>query len=323
MEERFAVQPQKMVPPRADRPRSATIKDVARLAGVSISTVSRALTGSRPVRPHLQERVRQAASRLGYQPNAGARGLRQLRTMTLGIVFPSLESQVQLCLLRGLGRICQEHGYSLLVTDAQLNPQLYRTLMARLFERRVDGLFLVAPGELGDSLSVYRRSNVPVLAMLTKDESAADIPLLTASEAEAIHAAVNRLLQLGHRSLAQFANRVELKDGLRPNAIEHALRASGLPDATCAVYVVPDEHWEAAVGEMAERIFRSPSRPTAVISNHVYILPLLVALGRLGLRVPDDVSVVSFSDPEWAQICTPPIATIRAECSLACASKTA
>src|SRR5690606_29970061 len=117
-----------------------TLKDVARHAGVSISTASRALTGQRNVQSDLVARVWAAAEELGYRPNVAARGLRLARTMTIGAVFNRLESPVALEVFDGLGEAAHKHGYSVLVANAGGSAEEYQVVLQRLFDQRVDAL---------------------------------------------------------------------------------------------------------------------------------------------------------------------------------------
>ena len=133
---------------------TTTLRDVAERAGVSISTASRALTGTRRVHPELIDRVETAASDLGYRPNQAARSLRMARTMTFGVIFNRLESPVMLDLLDGLNAGSADREYTLLVTSARGDMTVYRHLIRRLFERET-GLKPVLPRRVRFGLKAW------------------------------------------------------------------------------------------------------------------------------------------------------------------------
>ncbi len=298
--------------PIADR-KLVTITDVAHAADVSPSTVSRVLTGSHRVRPAPERRVIEAVSLLGYTPNAAARALRRNRSMTLGVVFPNLDTPHQLSILKGLEAAAGADGYSVLVTSAQGSQDRYERLMQRLFEARVDGLFVAVPIGLKSALDPYTRAGIPVLALYTKDETVTDLPLVTASEDHAIKLAISRALDLGHRSFAQLASRVEVDYSSRVSEVEQTLRRSGIRDVKHLVEVV--ESTEAsAVGDALTRLLSSPRRPTLLLCRDLYLEAILPELRRMGLDLPGDISLISFSDSRWTRWISPPISAISVDC---------
>ena len=289
---------------------AVTITDVALAADVSPSTVSRVLTGSHNVRAAPEGRVLEAVSRLGYRPNAAARALRRNQSMTLGVVFPHLDTPQQFSILKGVGFGSQDGGYSLLVTNAQGSADLYETLIQRLYEARVDGLFLAAPIGMTSAIEPYRRAGIPVLALFTKDNAAPELPLVTSSEDAAIRCAVERAVQLGHRVIGQVVNRVELEFSTRVSEVDRVVNACNVAGTKHLVEVL--EGWPqqndgaAALG----RLLALPDRPSVVICRDQYLERILPRFGEMGLAVPDDLSLISFNDSRWNRWISPPISTI-------------
>lgn len=298
----------------ADR-KVVTITDVARAADVSPSTVSRVLTGSHRVHSVRERRVMEAASRLGYRPNAAARALRRNRSMTLGIVFANLDTPQQFSILKGLEAAAGDDGYSVLVTNAQGSQARYETLIQRLFEARVDGLFVAVPTGLTKAIEPYTRAGVPVIALYTKDETAAALPLVTASEDAAIHAAVGRALELGHRVFGQIASRVELHYSTRVSEVEKALRDSGIAGTKHVLDLVREggQQGNPARGSL-QRLLARDARPTVIICRDLYLESLLPELREMPLSVPADLSLISYNDSRWTRWVSPPISTISVDC---------
>jgi LacI family transcriptional regulator len=292
----------------ADR-RATTLRDVARHAGVSVSTASRALNGGRHVSEGLLERVQSAAGELGYRANEAARGLRMARTMTFGVIFPRLDSPVLLDVLDGMTDASEERGYTLLVTNARGDREQYRLLIRRLFERRVDALILANPVGARDELEPFLAARAPVISLFSRGEDCADIPLVRVDERQSIDEAVQRLHALGHRSAVYAAAEESLRT-LRPAAIEEAMARLGMRHRRELLSDPPDE--EALVA-LVQSVTFGPDRSTAIIASYRHLAPLLGVLGRLARRVPDDLSVLTFSDSVLTRLITPPIASIRSD----------
>lgn len=290
--------------------RATTLRDVATRAGVSVSTASRTLNGGRPVSADLQARVRDSAVALGYRPNEAARNLRRSRTMTFGVVFGQFKNPVILDVLDGLGAGSEARGYSLMVTNANSTVDQYRLLIRRLFERRVDGIFVSGPVDVRPALEMFRSVNVPALALFTRGDDCADIPLLTASEDSGVDAAVRRLAELGHRTIAHF-NAPGAELSRRPSSVQAAARDNGIE--LIAEYTSEEptsEQMEAAISRVRAR----PNPATAIIVRYTNLPTLLRALGAIGLRVPDDLSVLTFTDSTITEgLTTPPIASIHTD----------
>jgi LacI family transcriptional regulator len=296
-----------MVDSTPDAPRRAvTLRDVARRAGVDVSTASRALSGRRRVTAGVAGRVHDAAESLGFSPNYAARSLRLSRTMTLGIVFGQLTSPGLLEFLEGLGSRADEDGYSLMVTVARGGAERYRTLVQRLCERRVDGLFIAAPPELGDALRGLQQAGTPVVALFRHGPGGDDLPLVTASEEEAVRQALRRLRELGHRRLLYL--------GI-PAAIP-SVRLEWLKEAAVGLGLALDARvigHEESVTRLEARLREAlgETAATALFFEYSEAPRLLGALRGLDLRIPQDLSLVVFGESTWTIELGPPLASIR------------
>jgi LacI family transcriptional regulator len=281
---------------------TVTLRDVAEQAGVSISTASRALTGTRRVHPELITRVEDAARDLGYRPNQAARSLRMARTQTFGVIFNRLESPVMLDLLDGLNAGSAERDYTLLVTSARGDASVYRHLMRRLFERRVDGLLLSSPEDVGAELETFHAAGTPVVGLLRRGPGAEDVPIVTAAVGAARTAAVQRLGELGHRRVALVG-----RDFVSSEVSASASAANvELVAHQTAVGETP-EAFAAAVRDLA-----TGSRPaTGFIVDYPRSSMLVGVLRELGIEVPEQASVVTFTESRLtAGLIYPPMAAI-------------
>ncbi|MEX2031898.1 MAG: LacI family DNA-binding transcriptional regulator, partial [Dehalococcoidia bacterium] len=170
--------------------RSATLKDVAELANVSISTASRVLSGGATVRSRLAERVMEAASELDYRPNLTARSLRRAQSMTFGAVFFKLDGPPAFNALRGLEWEARRHGYTVVTADADGDDERFIELLRRLVERQVDAVFVYRPpAGAGEFIEQTAVDGTPVIAISQRPRGMA-IPLVTNRPTESIDLAV-------------------------------------------------------------------------------------------------------------------------------------
>lgn len=288
---------------------STTLRDVAQRAGVSLSTASRVLNGATGVSDDLAERVRAAAAALNYHPNIAARSLRVAKTMALGVLFHRLESPVALDAWHGIEDSSQEHGYSLLVTNAHGDVETARTLLRRLYERRVDGLFIYRPTGVRDALRPYEASGIPIVALFARGEGCEDIPIVRYGPGTSNRDAVHRLHALGHRSFVYLATPLEMND---QRARELARFAEELGMAF-RLQTIPDTPDEAGMAAALRAIREFEVPPTAVFARYRHVPFLVAALRAMHLSIPDDYSLVSFGDSEWLTAFDPPIAAIQGD----------
>ncbi len=285
------------------------LRDVAEKAGVSVSTASRALTGARRVQDDLVDRVQGAANELGYRPNHAARGLRMARTMSLGVLFFQLENPVALDLIEGLGAGAHEADYSLFVTSARRDPLLYDTLIHRFYERRVDGLILVLPRDAPAALEPFQRAGVPVLALIGRGPGAVSLPVVTVDTTEASTEGFQAVADHGHRMVTIIA------EGL----LSHQPTARATPiDIAAAAARVGLRRRTVRGAPVIQQVIReevnadNPSR--AFVVPYRYLPEFMDAVALLGMRIPDDVSVISFTDSRvYGGHATASLASIRVD----------
>lgn len=287
------------------------LKDVAVGAGVDASTVSRVLNNqaTQRVSQETRERILAKARELGYQPNPLARGLRTSRTYTLGIAVPQLDNPVFAQILIGATEAAHARGYELLVTlvtDITAGPGVYERLAQT---HRVDGL-LVSTLEKDEALlKALARASVPFVVVNRQvrgvENSVAHDSFAAARQS------TEYLLSIGHRRIAHLAGRLNGYNGTQRLAgYRAALEAAGIrPDPA----LVAEAGYTLEGGERAMRqILAAKNRPTAVVAATV-----LSAAGALrvlhaeGIRVPEDISVMSIHDVQIAEMLYPPLTTLR------------
>lgn len=287
-------------------PRRATIKDVAARAGVTISTVSYALSGKRPVPAGVRLRVRQAIEELDYQPNASARALRQQATRTLGLLGPAHDDPRDAAHLELTSMIVQAAtaaDYDLIVAPGTDSERVVDRLVRG---RRVDGLILMDVRRDDPRLAQIQATGVPLVSM-GRPEGTASVPLVDVDYVDMVRACVRHLAGLGHQEIALMnKSAVTLREGFGPSrdavegftATTAGLGLRGLA-ACCDHDPAAGERWVAAV--LAGR----PGVTGIVTVNEAALPGLYRGLAAAGRSVPGDVSLTGVASRRWATAFTP------------------
>ena len=300
--------------------KQSTIRDVARLAGVSVATVSRVLCDSDyPVSPQLKQRVREAAQSLNYVPNAMAKSLRKSECRDVGVVIPGIANPFYLQAVRGINEVLSQNGYSMILCDTQNDPQRERMYLQQLAQRQVSGVILSSARDDEASVGEYAGRG---LRFVTLDQKIEDIdcPSINFDSRAGARMATEHLLAMGHRRIA-FATlpltrwtRTQMLQGYKD-----ALAVAGIPFEESFVYVCAEKppqpylDRESYAGQkIAEEILRDGKNVTATLCvNDMLAIGLMNSFLKNGLRIPEDISVVGFDDIPFAQLYTPALPTVR------------
>ncbi|MDA0351638.1 MAG: LacI family DNA-binding transcriptional regulator [Chloroflexi bacterium] len=288
----------------------ATLRDVAAEARVSISTASRALTGSRPVSPDLSQRVSEAAERLNYRANVGARSLRLSRTLTIGVLFERMDGPVYLDILSGLTAAADAIGYSVIVANADGDIEHSRRYVQRLYERRVDALMLSGlRASLRPDLEPFVRAGVPTLGLFGREREVRDIPVAITPQVAPLTEGMRRLRALGHQRVLYLENIGSLSNRWR--YVESAAREAGLEPVRCPVVfnLSPTELHEALA-----TILEAESTATAIFAHSRHVAGLNRAMRERGESIPRDRSVATFTDSRYTVgLMDPPLSSINVD----------
>lgn len=280
----------------------ATITQVARTAGVSLSTVSRVMNGNPTVDAALAERVREVAAELGYSANPLARSLVLGRTQTIAVVIPDLANPTFQSILRGLSRAASDDGFHVLIADTAEQVAEEATL-ATATRRRTDGVILCAPRIPADDLAALLPSLSPVVVVNRPPQEAA--PTVAADYRVGMAQLVQHIYDLGHRRVAYLAGVVGSASGAaRRSALDEALAAH--PDLEI-IEIASGVDFDSGAGS-ADAVMAADV--TAVLAfNDLVAMGLLSAVGDRGIRVPEDLSIAGFDDIPFARYTTPPLTT--------------
>ena len=288
----------------------ATIRDVAQTAGVSVATVSRLVNGTGRVRDDTAHRVRTAIDRLGFRPNAVGRNLSTARTRTLGVVIPSLSNPVFADAVAGINTEAKAQGYTLMFMATEYARADEQALVGALLSYQVDGLILtVADAADSPVLDALDRDGVPYV-LIYNQPTARRRPTVTVDNVTAGREVADLFADLGHERLAMVSGTLRASDRAhaRRDGFVAGAEARGLAAPQVLEVDFVDLDADAAVAPLfADRA----GAPTALFcSNDLLAISVIGALGRLGLGVPEDVSVIGFDGIAVGAQLHPTLATV-------------
>ena len=294
---------------KAMRRVKVTVHDVARLANVSIATVSRALNTPQAVRPEVRARVEKAAETLGYHANSFGKGLRQQRGMLVGTLVPRLSDPLFSLVASGVQETLAENGYlGFLQPIGYDNRALYQPAR-QIIERGAEGLIVFGKIEDERLIDYCQRLNFPLLTVYSWSADAV-VPSIGFDNYEAASQLVDLMLQLGHRGMAMIAGPQGGNDrqqdrirafrdragaaGIEP-LVEEIDMAIELPDGKAAISRILDRHPEV----------------TAVLCNRdALAFSAMAELRRRNISVPGQISLTGFDDLEYSALLDPPLTSV-------------
>ena len=284
------------------------MKDVARLAGVSTSTVSAVLNKNVPVSDNKKQRVLRAMEALHYQPDQIARSLKKGRTCAIGIVIPDITNAFYPEVVRGAEEAALAKGYAVLLCDSQEDPVRENDHLVQLFSRRVDGILLACCRD-STSYETTLRLHIPCV-FVDRLPAAKAQGTVSTDNVHAGYIAARHLLELGHHQIAMIVGQTALSPHRnRLEGFRKAMQEANLP--------IRDEHLiygdvQIQSGlEAAVNLLKLKSRPTAIIANNNKLLMgLLQALDENKVQVPAQMSVLGIDDFAWNKYLSPGVTAV-------------
>ncbi len=288
----------------------SSLRDIARAAGVSFQTASKALQGTGRVAPETRERIHAIAHSLEYVPNTVARSLATSNTHSLGFVASGMASYVLTPLMHGVEREATANGYFTVFTLAEPGGDHAERLVRQLTERRVEGIVSAALAHQGSAAYIALLRALPN-AVTVFDIAGGGVSAVSIDEHHTGLIATRHLTRLGHRTIGQITG--------QPDANPEAGRYSGYLEGLAAAGIGPSPavvdagHWTAAGGyRAAGRLLDRVPDLTAIFAHndHMAIGAIRAVIDR-GLRVPDDISIVGCDDIDLAGFVTPALTTVQ------------
>lgn len=288
----------------------ATITDVAKLAGVSKSTVSHVINSTRFVEEETKQRVLGVIMDLGYHPSLAARSLTTNRTGTIGVIVSDASNSFFGDVLRGIEDILQPLNYSLMVCNTDEILERENHYIDLLLRQRVDGIIAAATSQKWEALNRAPIQHTPVI-FLDRTYEGLEGSFVGVNNLAGAHLGAKHIIDWGHHKigiLAGFQRLSTMRErlaGFRQALHEHQIE---VPDE----WIVESPLGIEAGRESAKQILSIPESPSALfINNNFLTLGAMLAIRELGLRCPDDISLVGFDDHPWSAVSNPPLTVVR------------
>lgn len=287
-----------------------TIYDVAREANVSMATVSRVVNGNPNVKPATRKKVMEVIDRLGYRPNAVARGLASKKTTTVGVIIPDIASPFFAELARGIEDIATMYKYNIILSNSDQNIEKELHLLNTMLGKQVDGIVFMGGNIKAEHVEEFKKSPVPIVLAGSIEESG-EIPSVNIDYEQATFDAVSTFVEKGHKEIA-FVIGPQLEPINKDKKLEgykRALKDAGI-EYNEELVVEGDYTYDSGL-EAIERILELDTKPTAILvgSDEMALGVIHGAFDR-GYSVPDDFEVISSDNTRLTLMVRPQLTTI-------------
>jgi len=289
-----------------------TIKEIAKLAGVSKSTVSRVINNSEHVSDQVREKVKKVIEETGYVPNSLAKNLKRNQTDTIGVVLPKINTSTFSSAVEGISNIMYQKGYNLLLTNTKMNIKDEITYLRLLKEKRVRGIIFFATEITDEHLVVFAKMDIPIVIVGQDSSKFLDYPCVIQDDLNAAKTIVNYLVEQGHKEIAYIG--VEESDvavgQLRKEAYLKVLKENSLKINTNYIYK-GDFSIKSGYRGMEEILKNSKEIPTAVFAaTDRLALGAIKYLKDQDYKLPEEMSIVGLGNSDISSWVVPEITTI-------------
>lgn len=286
-----------------------TMHDVAKRAGVSISTVSHVINNSRAVSIESRKRVEEAMGELGYQPNTLARNLRRQQTQSIGMIVPDIANPFFAEIARGIEDSSFEKNYSVVLCNSEGDLKKQTTYTNLLIQNQVAGIVFVAAGVSTELVEDLRRRRVP-LVVVDRAIPGVEVNTVMTNHYQGGCLATQHLVDLGHLRIACISAGSDLSPSAdRETGYRETLRENRIPVRD--ELIVPGDFQYRSGYHAANLLLDLPNPPTAIFAgNDLMAIGCISSATERGLRIPEDLSVVGFDDVKLASFTNPPLTTI-------------
>ncbi len=286
-----------------------TIKDVARRAEVSVSTVSRVLNDQPYVADELRLRVLNAIDELGYKPSRVAQRLRATKSRLVGVILSDIANPFYIDVLRGFEHILSADGMSVLISNTNGDQDRESEIIRMMQLEGVAGILIAPTREESPAISEVGTNGLPVV-VVDRQMMDSQIDTVLIDNFKGSLSAVQHLIELGHRQIGVISGPLHLTSGRE----RYAGYLQAMSDAKLAVrsdLTRFGDYKQRSGYTLAQELITSPDPPTALfVANNVMTIGALNAIHQIGRKIPDEIAVIGFDDVSWAVSLNPPLTTV-------------
>jgi LacI family transcriptional regulator len=287
-----------------------TIYDVAREANVSMATVSRVVNGNPNVKPATRKKVLEVIERLGYRPNAVARGLASKKTTTVGVIIPDISNPFFAELARGIEDIATMYKYNIILSNSDQNKDKELHLLNTMLGKQVDGIVFMGGNISEDHVAEFKKSPAPIVLAGSLEDSA-QVPSVNIDYEQATIDAVNTFIEKGHTRIAMVVGPFHEPINKEKKLVGYkkALEAAGIPFDEDLI-VEGDYTYDSGI-EAFEKLVELPNKPTAIfVGSDEMAVGVVHGAQDKGFSVPQDFEVISSDNTRISLMVRPQLTTI-------------
>ncbi len=286
-----------------------TIKDIAKEAAVSHSTVSRALRGSSLISEKTTKHIQETAMKLGYLPSAAARSLKTNRSQAVGVIVSNIDDPYFSEILQGIEEVAQRNNYSLFMAASQRDHEREVAIIQSMRQHRVDGVIICSTAFSDEQSRRFSKYEVPIVVV--NNQAAEDYRYsIYHDDVDGSCQLTRHLIELGHRKIAYLGNSNSGRTTLdRLAGFRQEMQSAGLPVPDNYVHEIPGSEPEQGM-HAVDHFLALPDHPTALVCfNDMLAIGVLKSLQSQGVCVPDDISIAGFDNIVFSNYTNPPLTT--------------
>jgi LacI family transcriptional regulator len=289
---------------------NVTIYDVAREANVSMATVSRVVNGNPNVKPATRKKVLEVIERLGYRPNAVARGLASKKTTTVGVIIPDISNPFFAELARGIEDIATMYKYNIILSNSDQNMDKELHLLNTMLGKQVDGIVFMGGNISEEHVAEFKRSPAPIVLAGSLEDSE-QVPSVNIDYEQATFDAVNTFIEKGHKKIAMVIGPFHEPINKEKKLVGYkkALETAGIP-VDEALIVEGDYTYDSGI-EAFDKLIELPEKPTAIyVGSDEMAVGVVHGAQDKGYSVPDDFEVISSDNTRISLMVRPQLTTV-------------
>ena len=288
---------------------ATTIKDIAKRAGVSHSTVSRALRGSPLISANTVKNIQQVALDMRYHPSAAARSLKTNQTQVLGVIVSNIADPFFAEIIQGIEDVAQRNGYSLFMAASQRDPEREQTIVQAMYTHRVDGVIICSTSFSVEQSQQFSQYGIPIVVV--NNQAAEDFRYsIYHDDVDGSRQVTRHLLDLGHQKIAYLGNSLSGRTTLdRLAGFQQEMENASLLIPAGYIHQVPGGSPENGLSAL-NHFLDLADRPTALVCfNDMLAIGVLKGLQQVGIQVPAEISVTGFDNIVFSTYTNPPLTT--------------
>ncbi len=287
-----------------------TIYDVAREANVSMATVSRVVNGNPNVKPATRKKVLEVISRLGYRPNAVARGLASKKTTTVGVIIPDISSPFFAELARGIEDIATMYKYNIILSNSDQNKDKELHLLNTMLGKQVDGIVFMSGNITKEHVEEFEKSPVPIVLAGSIEETG-QVPSVNIDYEQGAYDAVSSFVEKGHKKIAFVIGPLHepINEKKNLNGYKRALEEAGI-EYNEELIVEGDYTYDSGI-EALEKLLELENKPTAIyVGSDEMALGVIHGAEDKGYQIPEDFEVISSDNTRLALMVRPQLTSV-------------